>query len=85
MWLSSEQHWQIRCGSAQTKIVRLIGGRHEVLFDFESGTLSETGSPPFQFMLLLVATRILYILGFRKMDSKNSVLNGCTHRGGVDI
>ena len=43
------------------------------------------GSPPFQFMLLLVATRILYILGFRKMDSKNSVLNGCTHCGGVDI
>jgi len=43
MWPSSEQHWQIRCGSAQTKIVCLIGGRHEVLFGFGSGTLSETG------------------------------------------
>jgi hypothetical protein len=42
-------------------------------------------SPAFQFMLLLVATRTLYILGFRKMDSKNSVLHGCTDCGGVDI
>ena len=79
IWLSADQHWQIRCGSALTKIVRLIGGKHEVLFGFESG------GPPFQFMLLLVATRTLYILGFRKMDSKNSVLHGCTERGGVDI
>jgi len=42
-------------------------------------------SPSFQFMLPLVATRTLYILGFRKMDSKNSVLYGCTDCGGVDI
>src|ERR1700745_582295 len=79
MWPSSEQHWQIRCGSAQTKIVRLIGGKHEVLFGFESG------GPPFQFMLLLAATCTLYILGFRKMDIKNSGLHGCTDCGGVDI
>ena len=42
-------------------------------------------SPPFQFMLLLVATCTLYILGFRKMDIKNSGLHGCTDCGGVDI
>jgi len=42
-------------------------------------------NPPFQFMLLLVATRTLYMLNFRKMNSKNSVLNGCAHCGGIDI
>jgi len=43
MWLSSEQHWQIRYDSAQTKIVRLTRGGYEVPFGFKSETLSQAG------------------------------------------
>ena len=75
IWLSVVRPWQIRCGSARTKIVRLTRGRLDSSCVMSNGTVFPLGSCCFR-----LDAHSLRILGFRKMNCKNPVLHGCTDR-----